>query len=67
MMSDKKIFDSAAESLYSIMDTHFNKPGNKPFFESVLQQKGSPPNRPIAFLENPPYTDIYTKLLNIII
>jgi hypothetical protein len=67
MMSDKKIFDSDAESLYTIMEAHFNKPGNKPFFESVLQQKDAPPNiKDLSFLESSPYTEIYTKLLNII-
>ena len=67
MMSDKVIFRSSAESLYSMMDKHFKISANKTFFESVLQQKGSPPNnKDLSFLEKPQYTEIYTKLLTII-
>ena len=67
MMSDKVIPSSGSgESLYSIMEKHFNTQANKTFFESVLQQKGSPPNNDLSFLEKSPYTDIYTKLIDLI-
>lgn len=64
MMSDKGI--SGPETLYSIMKTHFDKVVNKTFFDSVLQQTSSPPKKDISFLNSSPYTDIYTKLINII-
>jgi hypothetical protein len=64
MMSDKVIFGSSAESLYSIMDKHFNKSGNKPFFNSVL--KGDTPNTDINFLDSDDYKEIYNQLIGII-
>ena len=67
MMSDKVIYGSSAESLYSIMENHFNKSGNKPFFNSVLQQKDSPPNNnDLSFLDGDDYNEIYNRLIGII-
>lgn len=66
MMRDK-VISTGDETLYSIMEKHFNKPGgNKPFFNSVLQQKEKAPNRPIAFLDSADYKEIYNKLIGII-
>ena len=62
MMSDK----SNPGTLYSIMATHFNKPDNKTFFNSVLKQTDKAPDNNISFLDTPDYKEIYTKLINII-
>jgi hypothetical protein len=64
MMSDETI--PKGETLYAIMKKHFDKPDNKAFFDSVLQQTDSVPNLSIAFLDTPGYKEIYTKLINII-
>jgi hypothetical protein len=65
MMGDKGK-PGGPETLYSIMKTHFDKPGNKTFFDSVLQQKGKPPDKNLSFLDTPDYKEIYTKLISII-
>jgi hypothetical protein len=65
MMSDKNIYGSSAESLYSIMKKHFDTIANKTFFESVL--KGDkPPNNDINFLDSNDYKEIYNRLIGII-
>jgi len=64
MMSDETI-PHGGETLYAIMKKHFKDYSG--FFDSVLQQQnGTPPKKDLSILNSLPYTEIYTKLINII-
>jgi nicotinic acid mononucleotide adenylyltransferase len=66
MMGDKGKL-GGPETLYSIMFKHFNKPGNKTFFDSVLKQTDKAPDiKDLSFLNTSDYKEIYTNLINII-